>query len=155
MFTVLLMEPCCEISADGYDPGPRPVWNRIPGGWPPRCQHADKRVPVITTHTDRAEAEARHAHTRGWGSLAGWIYEGEMPPVGERFRICGVGGSLSSARGYYALEPGVMEFPTVDVAREFMDAKRASLYNIVGDTDLTVHWSSYGRETGSQIEPGW
>lgn len=153
-FTVLLMEPCCEMSADDYDPGPRPVWNRTPGGWPPRCGHADKRVPVLTVHTDKAEAEARHAETLGWGGLKGWIFEGEMPPEGERFRIAGVGGSLSSSRGYYSAGPGRMEFPTVEFAREYAEKTRTILFNIIGDTDLTVRWSSYGYRIGMDIDPG-
>jgi hypothetical protein len=152
MFTVLLMEPCCEMSADWYDPGPRPVWHRTPGAWPPSCGHPEKRIPVITTHTDKAEAESRYAETRGWHALKGWMHEGEMPPEGERFRIMGVHGGGGSGWRKHS-PPSKAVFPTVDLARECAEKWRNVLYDIVGDTDTRVRWSSYGVKVGTVLEP--
>lgn len=151
-FTVVLLVPCCEKSAPDYNPGPRPVWNRIPGGWPPRCLHANKRLLTITEHPTRASAEPEYAMTLGWFSLTGYLYEGVMPPEGERFRIMKVAGSLSF--GYFQKEPGKLVFPTAEFAMEWAEKKRHSLYNIVGDTDTRVRLSSYGLPTGVELEPG-
>lgn len=161
--TVMVLEPCCHMTEPGYDPGPRPVYNRTPGAWPPRCGHPVPRVPTFTEHAQLDTVRAEFAKTRGWGSTDGYVYNGVMPPEGERFRIMPVGGSLSSVDGYRHRAPWEIDFPTVDVAtlyasqyHEYTNAQRyryESLVNIVGDRDTVVRWSSYGVETGVELTP--
>ncbi|MFH9731816.1 hypothetical protein [Streptomyces sp. NPDC017260] len=152
--TVVVMEPCCEMSEPDYDPGPRPVWNRIPGGWPPRCNHGEKRVLSITEHETRETADPEFAKTLGWYASPGYEFEGKMPPEGERFRIMGVAGTLSSAEGYTHARPGRMVFPTVELAMEYAEKKRTVLYNIVGDQDTVVRLSSYRMQVGRELIAG-
>lgn len=154
--TVMVLEPCCAMTEPGYDPGPRPVYNRIPGGWPPRCRHCVPRVPTFTSHTELETVRAEFAKTRGWGSTDGYVHNGVMPPEGERFRIMPVDGYRHGA-------PWEIGFPTVDVARrwaaqwhDYPDGKRyqyPSLVNVVGDRDTVVRWSSYGIEPGTELTP--
>lgn len=152
-FTVMIMEPCCELTEPGYDPGPRPVWNRTPGAWPPRCLHKDTRVPTYTTHETREAAEAEFGKTRGWGALDGYLYEGGMPPEGERFRLVRVGGN--GVHGHIHGNPSDAVFPTMEAARKYGErGARGSLLNVVGDRDMRVRWSSYGLPAGTEIEPG-
>lgn len=160
--TVMVLEPCCGMTEPGYDPGPCPAYNRTPGAWPPRCGHPDPRVPTFTEHTDLESVRAEFTKTRGWGSTDGYVFNGVMPPDGERFRIMPVGGSLTSVDGYRHMPPWPIAFPTVEVAqayaadwREYTDGNRyrySSLVNVVGDQDLTVRWSSYGLD-GVDLAP--
>lgn len=152
-FTAVMLDPCCLLSDPNHDPGPRPVWNRIPGGWPPRCMHADKRVQVIAEHGTESLADNWRAGRDGLHHTAdGYVFEGVMPPEGERFRIVRSGGG--GVNGYVYSVPSVLEFPSVDVAREYARARRLSLYNIVGDTDTRVRWSSYRVPVGTELEAG-
>lgn len=160
-FTVCVLEPCCELTEPGYEPGPRPVWNRVPGGWPPRCPHPAPRVPTLTTHATREAAEAEYAKTRGWYSTDGWMVEGEIPPEGERFRVMPVVGTL--ATHYEHSRPRELPFPSIDLAREYAEEwhewpdgnrHKEVLFNIVGDQDTRVRWSSYRVQIGAELEAG-
>ncbi|MFJ2420175.1 hypothetical protein [Streptomyces brevispora] len=153
-FTVVVMEPCCEKTAPDYDPGPRPYWNQSVGGWPPRCIHAEKRMLNISEHMTRESADPEYAKTLGWGALQGYLYEGVMPPEGERFRIMHVKGSFSSACGHFHGPPSSLVFPTAEFAAEYAEKARGILYNVVGDTDTVVRLSSYRVEVGRCLEPG-
>lgn len=117
MFTVMVLEPCCSKTAPGYVPGPKPYYVRTPG-WSDTCDHPrdKRRVPVITRHADRESAEAEFAKTKGWDGTGGWIFEGAMPPEGERHQCV--------------------------------------LFNIVGDMDTRVRWSSYNGPVGTELTPG-
>lgn len=161
VFTVCVLEPCCELTEPGYEPGPRPVWNRTPGGWPPRCAHAARRVATLTRHTDRESADAEYGKTKGWYRLSGWLYEGEMPPAGERFRIMPVGGNLKTHHVH--ADPVDIPFPSIEIARDYAEnwnewpdgnSHKEILFNIVGDTDTRVRWSSYTVEAGTELTPG-
>lgn len=161
VFTVCVLEPCCELTEPGYEPGPRPVGNRTPGGWPPRCTHAARRVATLTRHTDRDAAETEYAKTKGWYSTDGWMFEGEMPPEGERFRIMPMDGTLNTHYEHRA--PVDIPFPTIDMARDYAEdwhewpdgeRHKETLFNIVGDTDTRVRWSSYGVRVGAELEAG-
>ncbi|MFV0135554.1 hypothetical protein ACLGIH_20420 [Streptomyces sp. HMX87] len=120
------------------------------------------RVATLTTYQDRAAAEAEYmGKARGWYSTDGYMFEGEMPPEGERFRILPIGGSLTTH--YYHGEPVEIPFPTIEMAREYAEdwheypnAKRYQqiLFNIVGDRDTRVRWSSYGVSVGTELEAG-
>lgn len=154
VLTVVIMEPCCKKSAPDYDPGPCPVWIRFPHSWPPRCTHAEKRVLTITEHTTRESADPEYAKTLGWDALTGYLYEGAMPPEGERFRIMSVAGSLSNRYGYFHTKPSLLVFPTAEFAAEWAEKNRRSLYNIVGDQDTRVRLSSYGVPVGGELEVG-
>jgi len=152
-FTAVVIDPCCALSAPDYDPGPRPVWNRTPGGWPPRCLHADKKVQAITEHDTESLADNwRAGRDARYSTADGYTFEGVMPPEGERFRIMGTGGDLVG--GYFHARPSVLEFPTVQRAREYAEMRRMSLFNIVGDTDTAVRWSSYRVTVGRDLEVG-
>ncbi len=161
--TVMVLEPCCVMTEPGYDPGPRPYYSRTPGAWPPRCGHPESRVPTFTEHTDLESVRGEFAKTRGWGSTDGYVFNGVMPPEGERFRIMPVGGSLSGVDGYRHALPWGIDFPTAESAalyastyHEYLDAKRyryPSLVNVVGDRDTVVRWSSYGIEPGAELTP--
>lgn len=160
--TVMVLEPCCELTEPGYDPGPRPYYSRTPSAWPPRCGHPLKRVPTFTEHTTLDTARAEFAKTRGWDSTDGYVFSGAMPPEGERFRIMPVTGSLTSTYGHGA--PEEIPFPDVATAalyasqwHEYPDSTRRrhpSLVNIVGDTDTVVRWSSYGVDVGTELSTG-
>ena len=150
--TVMVLEPCCDNGAP---------W----GEYPENCPHArnNQRIPTFTEHTQLDTVRAEFAKTRGWGSTDGYVYNGGMPPEGERFRIMPVVGSLSSVDGYQHATPWEIDFPTVDVAKlyasqyhEYTNAQRyryESLVNIVGDQDTVVRWSSYGVEPGVELTP--
>lgn len=148
--TVMVLEPCCDNGAP---------W----GERPEDCHHRVKRVPTFTEHTTLESARAEFAKTRGWGSTDGYVHNGVMPPVGERFRIMPVAGSLSSVDGYVHSLPVALDFPTAQAAaqyaaqwHEYPDGKRhrfASLVNVVGDRDTRVRWSSYGVEPGTELTP--
>jgi hypothetical protein len=148
---VLIMEPCCEKSAPWYVPQPQPYYVRTPG-WSDSCDHTDKRVPVLTEHADAEGARERHSLTLGSRCLEGWMWEGDLPPEGERFRITSVGGSHLT--GLLHGKPSDMWFPTADLAREHVNRQRESLYNIVGDRDMVVRWSSYNLPVGTALEVG-
>ncbi|MEU1552203.1 hypothetical protein ABZ517_05700 [Streptomyces scabiei] len=151
--TVVVMEPCCEKSAPDYEPPPRPYYVR--GPWSPTaCGHIPKRIPTITVHETRESADPEYAKTIGWHALPGYLYEGEFPPEGERFRIMRVAGSLSTDRGYFHAQPGRLVFPTAELATEYAEKRRISLYNIVGDTDTVVRLSSYGMQVGRELIAG-
>ena len=152
-FTAVMIDPCCPLSAPDYDPGPRPVWNRSPGGWPPRCMHAQRTVLAVTEHETESLAENWRAGREGlYATADGYVFEGVMPPEGERFRIMRTGGNLTS--GYIHAQPSVLEFPSVDLAREYAGTRRLSLYSIVGDTDTRVRWSSYRVPVGTELQEG-
>lgn len=161
VITVMVLEPCCERTKPGYDPGPRPVWNRMPGAWPPRCTHGDKRQVKITQHETREAADREFAATRGWGGTDGWLFEGAMPPEGERFRIMPV--SRTGAGYSEHMQPWEVPFPTVDMAREYAERfaeyptgerHRHVLYHVVGDQDTRVRWSATGVEVGTELYAG-
>lgn len=153
-YTVVVMEPCCYVSAPDFVPPPKPVHIRTPGDWSgSRCTHAVRRIPTITVHTTRESADPEYAKTLGWHSLPGYLYEGVMPPEGERFRIMRVGGN--SISGHHHGEPGTMPFPTAEFAAEYAEKTRGILYNIVGDQDTRVRLSSYCVPVGTELEPGW
>ncbi|WP_158819110.1 MULTISPECIES: hypothetical protein [Streptomyces] len=152
------------MTEPGYDPGRRPVWNRSPGGWPPSCGHprSERRKATITTYENKDEAEAWYmGRARGWCSTDGWLFEGAMPPEGERFRIMPIGGSLDSH--FEHSSPYEIPFPTIDMAREYAEEyheypdgnqDKQTLYNIVGDRDTVVRWSSYTLAIGTELTPG-
>ncbi|WP_424863043.1 hypothetical protein [Streptomyces sp. MMS24-I29] len=152
------------MTEPGYDPGPRPVWNRTPGGWPPNCRHprSARRKATITTYEDKHAAEAWfNGRARGWYSTDGWLFEGGMPPEGERFRIMPIVGSLNTH--YEHGRPVEIPFPAIELAREYAEdyheyphggRDKQVLYNIVGDQDTVVRWSSYTVPVGTELSPG-
>lgn len=164
MFTVCILEPCCVMTEPEYDPGPRPVWHRSPGGWPPSCGHPqrERRKATITTYKEKSTAEAwLQGRARGWYSTDGWMFEGVMPPAGERFRIMTTVGSLNTHLEHAA--PFAIPFPTVEMAREYAEdwheypdalRRKEILFNIVGDQDTIVRWSSYGVSVGHELSAG-
>ncbi|WP_329271830.1 hypothetical protein [Streptomyces sp. NBC_01451] len=121
-------------------------------------------MATLTTHDTQSLAEAWfNGRARGWYSTDGWLFDGEMPSEGERFRIVPVGGSLATARGYLHGAPVEIPFPTIEQAREYAEAyheypdgrrHRQVLFNIVGDQDTLVRWSSYGVGIGTELEAG-
>ncbi|MGW3153770.1 hypothetical protein [Streptomyces sp. NPDC001089] len=164
-FTVCILQPCCAMTEPGYDPGPRPVWNRAVGGWPPRCGHPsrERRKATITRYEDRAAAEEEYYSKAGggWYTTDGWIFEGEMPPEGQQFRIMPIVGSLNSHYEYG--KPVEIPFPTIEMAQEYAEKhheypdgerRKQILYNIVGDQDTRVRWSSYNVEIGRELTSG-
>lgn len=162
MFTVCILEPCCTLTEPGYDPGPRPVWNRSVNGWPPRCGHSAPRVATLTTHENQGLAEAWfNGRARGWYSTDGWLFEGAMRPEGQRFRIMRIGGSLNTH--FIHGDPYEIPFPTIEMAREYAEdwheyphggRDKPILYNVVGDQDTQVRWSSYGVTVGTELGAG-
>lgn len=150
VFTVCILEPCCELTRPGYDPGPRPVGNRVPGGWPSRCSHTVRFVPTLTRHTGRESAEGEYSKTRGWDALSGWMFPGEMPPEGERFRIMPV---IMAGEWHKHGEPWNVPFPTVELAVEYAE-ERLQFFNVVGDTDTVIRFSPYNVKVGTEIFPG-
>lgn len=162
MITVMVLEPCCEKTEPGYDPGPRPVWNRTPGGWPPRCNHRYEREVKVTQHETRESADREFAKTRGWRPTDGWLFEGEMPPEGERFRIMPIVGGGGSGFHRHA-EPWDIPFPTVGMAQTYAErfskypdgrSHRYHLYHVVGDQDTRVRWSATGVPEGTVLHAG-
>lgn len=152
VFTVCVMEPCCELTRPGYDPGPRPVWNVIPGGWPPSCEHISRRVPTLTRHTGRESAESEYSKTQdGWYSLSGWMFHGEMPSEGKRFRIMPV---IRVGEWHKHAEPWNIPFPTVELAVEYAEDKGLQFFNVVGDTDTVIRFSPYNVKVGRELFPG-
>ncbi|WP_434598192.1 hypothetical protein [Streptomyces sp. A5-4] len=162
MFTVCILEPCCTLTEPGCDPGPRPVWNRSVNGWPPRCGHPAPRVATLTTHERQGLAEAWfNGRARGWYSTDGWLFEGAMPTEGQRLRIMPILGSLTTHFEHSA--PFEISFPTIEMAREYAqdwheypdgERRKEILFNIVGDQDTIVRWSSYTVEVGTELEAG-
>lgn len=158
IFTVCILEPCCEKTEPGYTPSPKPYCVRTPG-WSDLCNHLrrERRKATIATHTTREEAEAEHQDKAG-----GWTCAGEMPPEGERFRIMPVKGTLAAC--FWHGEPVEIPFPTIVLAREYAeeyheypDGERYKqvLYNIVGDQDTVVRWSSYAVKVGTELRAGY
>ncbi|MGW0881360.1 hypothetical protein [Streptomyces sp. NPDC002671] len=131
-------------------------------GWSDSCNHREHRKATLTTYETREEAEAEYnGKARGWYSTDGWLFDGELPPAGQRFRIMPIGGTL--ATHYFHGEPVEIPFPTVELAREYAEdwheypsgtRNKQILYNIVGDTDTVVRWSSYRVEPGVELTPG-
>lgn len=148
--TVCVLEPCCDNSAP---------W----GEYPENCRHGRgaRRAPVFTTHPTLEAAAPEAAKLKGWYHLDGYVFEGEMPPEGERFRIMPIIGSLNTH--YEHAAPVEIPFPTIEQAREYAedwhewpDARRHKeiLFNIVGDQDTRVRWSSYTVPVGTELAPG-
>ncbi|MEW1548457.1 hypothetical protein [Streptomyces tsukubensis] len=163
VFTVCILEPCCEKSEPGYIPKPKPCYVRTPG-WSDSCAHprSERRKATITEYGTREEAEAEYqGKACGWGATDGWLYEGKMPPEGERFRIMPIQGTLTTHFWHGA--PVEIPFPTIGLAREYAkeyheypDGGRHKqiLYNIVGDQDTVVRWSSYTVKAGTELAAG-
>lgn len=163
VFTVCILEPCCEKSEPGYTPRPKPYCVRTPG-WADSCNHlrSERRKATITTYKTREQAEVEYqGKARGWGSTDGWLYEGEMPPEGARFRIMPIKGTLTTH--FWHGEPVEIPFPTIDLAREYAEEyheypdggrHKQILYNIVGDRDTVVRWSSYTVKAGTELAAG-
>ncbi|WP_274032613.1 hypothetical protein [Streptomyces sp. MMBL 11-1] len=164
MFTVCILEPCCEKTEPGYTPMPKPFYVRTPG-WSDTCQHkrSERRKATFTVYDDRAMAEREYQGRAGggWYTTDGYLFEGEMPPEGERFRIMPIRGNLTS--GYFHCEPAEIPFPTIETAREYAEdyheypsgvRDKQILYNIVGDQDTVVRWSSYRVPVGRELTPG-
>ncbi|MGW1784923.1 hypothetical protein ACWCQQ_38335 [Streptomyces sp. NPDC002143] len=89
------------------------------------------------------------------------MFEGVMPPAGERFRIMTTVGSLNTHLEHAA--PFAIPFPTVEMAREYAEdwheypdalRRKEILFNIVGDQDTIVRWSSYGVSVGHELSAG-
>ncbi|MFJ5739982.1 hypothetical protein [Streptomyces microflavus] len=160
VFTVCILKPCCEKTEPCYKPKPKPHHIRTPG-WSDSCDHhrRERRKAMITTYKTREEANAEYqGKARGWGATDGWMYEGEMPPEGERFRIMPIKGTLTTH--FWHGEPVEIAFPTIDLAREYAEEyheypdgnrHKQILYNIVGDQDTVVRWSSYEVRVGTEL----
>ncbi|MFB7919518.1 hypothetical protein [Streptomyces sp. NPDC056061] len=121
-----------------------------------------RRKATITTYEDERAAEAWfNGRARGRYSTDGWMFEGVMPPEGERFRIMPIVGSLNTH--YEHAAPFEIPFPTIAMAREYAEdyheyphggRSKQVLYNIVGDQDTIVRWSSYTVPVGTELSSG-
>ncbi|MFJ5725828.1 hypothetical protein [Streptomyces sp. NPDC093149] len=164
MFTICILEPCCEKTEPGYTPRPKPVHIRTPG-WSDSCNHPmrERRKATITTYEKREPAweEYYGKAGSGWWTTDGWFFEGEIPPEGERFRIMPIVGSLNTH--FEHGRPVEIPFPTIELAREYAEdyheyphgeRDKQILYNIVGDQDTVVRWSSYTVPVGTELSPG-
>ncbi|WP_030660815.1 hypothetical protein [Streptomyces rimosus] len=164
LFTVCILEPCCEKTEPGYVPRSKPYYVRTPG-WSDSCRHPKRewRKATLTTYETRAAAEEEYYGKAGsgWYTTDGWLFEGQMPPEGERFRIMPIVGTSTSHHEHG--RPVEIPFPAIEMAREYAEEyheypdsgrRKQSLYNIVGDRDTVVRWSSYDVEVGTELTPG-
>lgn len=119
-------------------------------------------MATITVYEERKAAEAEYfGKARGYHSTDEWIFEGEMPPEGEQFRIMPITGTLCTHHEHG--KPVEIPFPTIELAREYAkeyheyphgEREMHILFNIVGDQDTRVRWSSYTVPVGTELTPG-
>ncbi|WP_405824189.1 hypothetical protein OG705_29085 [Streptomyces sp. NBC_00838] len=164
MFTVCILEPCCEKTEPGYEPIPKPYYVRTPS-WSNSCNHPrrEQHKATLTSYETRAAADEEYYGKAGSGRYTtdGWLFEGAMPPEGDRFRIMPIVGTLNTHYEYG--RPVEIPFPSIEMARayaeewhEYPDGRRRKqiLFNIIGDQDTRVRWSSYNIATGRELTPG-
>ncbi|MFE4335380.1 hypothetical protein ACFRQM_40045 [Streptomyces sp. NPDC056831] len=134
-------------------------------GWSDSCNHPkrERRKATITTYEKREAAWEEYYGKAGggWWTTDGWFFEGEIPSEGERFRIMPIVGSLNTH--YEHGRPVEIPFPTIEIAREYAEVhheypdggrRRQILFNIIGDQDTKVRWSSYTVPVGTKLLPG-